>query len=428
MGFGFFLLPFFRWVILMSSSRSLLPFWDSPAIRTGFGGPVFLWMLIITAFGTLVCLFNTRGALLHLPSSLKDARVEDMAAFYRASEMSNYDAASYVYDPSLFRDGLPERLSDLIFLNPPHALPVFHVFAWSDFATVKIGFICLTLIALFAIPRMAGQTFALSALFAASAAPVQILLRLNLSVFVIALIVYATLHARSRPVLAGIALSVATIKPQYGLLVPFFLAGIGAWRCIAWATIGTLSMFLISLLMFGPGVFESYLASFSTPLYRAYALTALEWDTSFRSFLGRLDVAADLRALLVLAAIAGAAVCVFRLPKDWSYELRIGVMLLLGTLVAPSFMYYSWPLFAAGVLFIARALPDWPMELQFLAGLTWMQPLIYMLLLPLLPGVLTAHAAAVFVLMAVLIMSFFRLARRRASAPVMQSGDVFQGV
>nr|WP_319384745.1 glycosyltransferase family 87 protein [uncultured Roseibium sp.] len=410
----------------MSSSRSLLPFWESRAIRAGFGGPIFLWLLIITAFGTLVCLLNTRGALLYLPSSLKDARVEDMAAFYRASEMSNNNAASYIYDPILFREGLSERLSDLIFLNPPHALPVFHVFAWTDFTTIKIAFICLTLIALFAIPRMAGQTLALSALFAASAAPLQILLRLNLSVFVIALIVYATVHARSRPILSGLALSVATIKPQYGLLIPFFLAAIGAWRCIAWATIGTLSMLIVTLLMFGPGIFENYLASFSTPLYQAYALTALQWDTSLRSFLGRLDVAADLRAVLVVAAIPAAAVCVFRLPREWPYDLRVGMLLLLSTLVAPSFMYYSWPLFAVGVLFIARALPDWPMEMQFLAGLTWMQPLIYMLLLPLLPAVLTAHAAAVFVLTASLVLSFFVLARRRASRPAFRSSGVLQ--
>jgi len=410
----------------MSSSRSLLPFWDSRTIRTGFGGPAFLWLLIITAFGTLVCLFNTRAHILYLPSSLKDARVEDMAAFCRASEMSNYDAASNVYNPSLFRDGLSERLSDLIFLNPPHVLPIFHIFAWSDYAAVKIAFICLTLITLFAIPRLVGQTFALSALFAASAAPVQILLRLNLSVFVIALIVYATKHARSRPILAGVALSVATIKPQYGLLIPFFLAGIGAWRCIAWATIGTLSMLIVTLLMFGPGVFESYLASFTTPLYQAYALTALEWDTSFRSFLGRLDTAVDVRAVLVVAAILAAAVCAFRLPGEWPYDLRVGMLLLLSTLVAPSFMYYSWPLFAVGVLFIARALPDWPMELQFLAGLTWMQPLIYILLLSLLPAALTAHAAAVFVLMALLVMSFRLLARKRASRSVFPSSDALQ--
>ncbi|WP_422041170.1 glycosyltransferase family 87 protein [Roseibium sp.] len=410
----------------MSSSRSLLPFWESRAIKTGFGGPIFLWLLIITAFGTLVCLFNTRAPLLYLPSSLKDARVEDMAAFYRASEMSNYGSSSYVYDPSLFRDGLSERLSDLIFLNPPHAMPVFHVFAWFDFATVKIAFICLTLIALFAIPRMTGQTFALSALFAASAAPVQILLRLNLSVFVIALIVFATVHAKSRPVLSGLALSVATIKPQYGLLIPFFLAGIGAWRCIAWATLGTLFLASLTLVMFGPGLFESYLASFSTPLYQAYALTALQWDTSFRSFLGRLDVAADVRTALVLAAILAGAICAFRLQRTWPHELRLGMVLLLSVLVAPSFMYYSWPLFAVGVLFVARALPDWPAELQFLAGLTWMQPLIYMLLLSLLPPSLTAHAAAVFVITALLVTGFFLLIRRRASGPVPRDSEALQ--
>lgn len=410
----------------MSSSPSLLPFWDSPAVKARFGGPVFLWLLIITAFGTLVCLFNTRRPILHLPSSLKETRVEDMAAFYRASEMANYEVVTDVYEPAMFRQGLSELLSDLIFLNPPHALPVFHPFAWTDFAAVKIGFVCLTVIALLAIPRMAGQTFALSALFAASAAPVQILLRLNLSVFVIALIVFATMNAKSRPVLSGLALSVATIKPQYGLLIPFFLAGIGAWRCIAWATLGTLSMASLTLLMYGPGIFESYLASFSKPLYQAYALTALQWDTSFRSFLGRLDVAADARTLLVLAAILAGAICAFRLPKAWPYELRVGMVLLLSALFAPSFMYYSWPLFAAGVLFVARALPDWPIELQFLAGMTWMQPLIYMLLLSLLPAVLTAHAATVFVLMALLVTGFFLLIRRRASGPALQNDEVLQ--
>lgn len=401
----------------MASSRSLLPFWQSQAVRMGFGGPAFLWLLIITAAGTLVTLWNARKEIFTLPAALKDTRVEDLATFYRASEMTNAGAAASVYTPDLFRSGLSERLQDLIFLNPPHALALFHPFAWTDFATFKAATMALTLAALLALPRITGQPWVLCLLFAASTGAVQILLRLNLSLFVITLMVFALVKVRERPVLAGLALSLATIKPQYGLLVPFFLMGIGAWRCILWAATGTLALGAATLALFGPHVFEAYLASLSHPLYQAYALTALEWDTSLRSFLGRLGFPPGLRTAGVGLALVLGAVCAYRLPQTWPYPLRLGFLLLLCAACAPSFMYYSWPLFAAGILFMTRDLPDWPMGLQFLAGIAWMQPLLYVLLLPLPHTVITAHAMLVFILMISVPVCFFQLARSRLPGP-----------
>ncbi|MET1416161.1 glycosyltransferase family 87 protein [Roseibium sp. HPY-6] len=397
----------------MSSARSLLPFWNSKTVRNTLGGPAFLWLMIISALGTLQGLWTVRSAVFEFPQTLKDARVEDLSAFHRASEMANSGSAANVYDPALFREGLSDRLSDLIFLNPPHALPLFHVFSWTDFATLKIIILGMTLIALFAIPRLAGFNLAVSALFAASVGTVQILLRLNLSIFIITLIVFALVHAKQRPILAGLSLAVATIKPQYGLLVPFFLIGIGAWRCIGWATLGTLLLAGLSFVLYGPGVFVSYTSSFTTPLYQAYALTALEWDTSLRSFLGRMNVDMGLRAALVFTAIILGAICALRLPAGLPCELRIGLVLLLSAVVAPSFLYYSWPLFAAGVLFVARALPDWPMELQFLTCLTWMQPFVYLLLLSIWPSTLGTHATSVFLLVTAVPAGFYLLIRYR---------------
>ncbi|MEP1575006.1 glycosyltransferase family 87 protein [Roseibium album] len=397
----------------MSSARSLLPFWHSKTVKNTLGGPAFLWLLIISTLGTLQALWTVRFAVFDFPRTLKDARVEDLSAFHRASEMSNAGSAADVYDPELFRDGLSERLSDLIFLNPPHALPLFHVFSWMDFATLKIIVLGMTLIALFAIPRLAGFNLAVSALFAASVGTVQILLRLNLSIFIITLIVFALVHAKQRAILAGLSLAVATIKPQYGLLVPFFLVSIGAWRCIGWATLGTLVLTGLSLALYGPDVLLSYMSSFTTPLYQAYALTALEWDTSLRSFLGRMHVDMGLRAALVFAAIILGVICTLRLPSRLPYELRIGFVLLLSTIVAPSFLYYSWPLFAAGVLFVARSMPDWPMELQFLAGITWMQPFVYVLLLSIWPSTLGTHATLVFLLVVAVPAGFYLLVRYR---------------
>lgn len=391
----------------MSKSRSLLPFWQSAYIGTSFGGPVFLWLVVITALGTTRALWDLVQEIFWFPQSVALARVEDLVTFFRVSEMLNAGESAVVYTPEAFKFGLSERLQDLIFLNPPHSLPVFYVFSWVDFGALKLVALLLTIATLVFIARTLRLNWPLTALFVLSAGTVQVLLRLNLSVFVIGLIVLALSQAPRRPIVAGLALALATIKPQYGLLIPFFLLGIGAWRCFFTATAATLGLAALALFAFGPQVFVSYWASFAHPLYQGYSLTALDWDFSVRSTLGRLGAGLELRSFGVVLAMIIGAVLAYKLPKNWPYKLRVGFLLLISAAVAPSITYYSWPLYCAGILYMALTIPYWPNWLQFLAGLTWMQPFIYILLNSYLPAATSSHAVLVFCLIAINPAAFF---------------------
>ncbi len=63
-----------------------------------------------------------------------------------------------------------------------------------------------------------------------------------------------------RPVLAGTALGLLTIKPHFGLLLPLALICGGHWRAIAAAATTALALGIASLLLFGPAPWAAFLA------------------------------------------------------------------------------------------------------------------------------------------------------------------------
>jgi hypothetical protein len=66
---------------------------------------------------------------------------------------------------------------------------------------------------------------------------------------------------RSRPVLAGVLFGLATIKPQFGLLLPVALLASREWRTIAAACLAALALALLSSFAFGPMVWPDWLAA-----------------------------------------------------------------------------------------------------------------------------------------------------------------------
>lgn len=63
-----------------------------------------------------------------------------------------------------------------------------------------------------------------------------------------------------RPWLAGVLIGLATIKPQFGLLVPVALLASGQWRTIAGAGAAALGLAGVAALAFGPQVWSDWLA------------------------------------------------------------------------------------------------------------------------------------------------------------------------
>ena len=68
-------------------------------------------------------------------------------------------------------------------------------------------------------------------------------------------------YAGSRPLVAGLCFAVLTVKPQLGILIPFFLAFSGHWRVIVWTMLWTGLLLIATGLVFGFDVFMLYLTS-----------------------------------------------------------------------------------------------------------------------------------------------------------------------
>lgn len=80
------------------------------------------------------------------------------------------------------------------------------------------------------------------------------------SFLVAALLGGGLLLVRERPWLAGVLLGLATIKPQFGLLVPVALLASGQWRTITAAGITAIGLAAAAALAFGPEVWPAWLA------------------------------------------------------------------------------------------------------------------------------------------------------------------------
>lgn len=65
----------------------------------------------------------------------------------------------------------------------------------------------------------------------------------------------------TRKVLAGVLLGLATIKPQFGLLVPIALIVTGEWRVFGTAAVTALALALLSAALFGPQSWLDWLAA-----------------------------------------------------------------------------------------------------------------------------------------------------------------------
>ena len=95
-----------------------------------------------------------------------------------------------------------------------------------------------------------------------------------------ALLVGGMLSLERRPWLAGILFGLLTFKPHLGLVLPFVLIALGAWRTIASACLTTLALVLASLAILGIEPWHAYLT-----VTRAYQLLLIEKFAGFLPFM-----------------------------------------------------------------------------------------------------------------------------------------------
>ncbi|MBI5262363.1 MAG: DUF2029 domain-containing protein [Bradyrhizobium sp.] len=68
-----------------------------------------------------------------------------------------------------------------------------------------------------------------------------------------------------RPIAAGVLIGLLACKPQFAAVVPFALLAARQWRTITVAAATVIALTAISLVLFGPECWSSFLASDDLP-------------------------------------------------------------------------------------------------------------------------------------------------------------------
>lgn len=167
-----------------------------------------------------------------------------------------------------------------------------------------------------------------------------------------------------RPLLAGIAFGLMTVKPHFGLLLPIALVCGGHWRSIAAACATALALAAVSLLAWGPAPWQDFLAG-SGVGGRLLDGGNVPWTlmpTVFPSL--RLLGASSTAAVeaQVLAAAIGLGTVVWGWRRPGTPELK-AALLCLATLLAVPFAYaYDLVILTLPIFWLARVGLSRPVE------------------------------------------------------------------
>ena len=187
----------------------------------------------------------------------------DFANLWAGARLALDGRIDALFDVAAFREAFAELARPEIegreWSYPPTMLLVGAPFALLPLGTaywlwhaVTVGLLALAL-------RAAGLRGGWIAFLALSPAALGSLLLGQNGAFTAALLIGGLALVPTRPVLAGIAFGVLTVKPQLGLVVPLCLIACGAWRCFGAATLTAIGLALLAALAFGVEAWVGFL-------------------------------------------------------------------------------------------------------------------------------------------------------------------------
>ena len=176
------------------------------------------------------------------------------------------------------------------------------------------------------------------------------------------LLLLGALRVRERPILAGVLFGLATVKPQFGLLVPLVLVLTGEWRVIAAAAATALALTVASAVLFGAGLWHEWYT-----LTRA-AQTAMDAGTvgyakMVSPFAGLMLLGVPSGLSYALQGLISAVVAAMLAQASWRrrYTAELGALMLVGAvLVTPFVLDYDMLLLAPTLIVVAsRGFGPW---------------------------------------------------------------------
>lgn len=249
------------------------------------------------------------------------------------------------------------------FPYPPHILLLLPPLGWMGYGTARIAFLLASLAAL--VPLVLGFARARGTLAIGVAAmvlvapvtPYTLLVGQNGMVFG-ALLLAGLLALERRPVLAGCLFGLLTCKPQFGLLLPFALLGLGAWRAIAATCVSAVALVLASAAIHGWGMWPAWLAGMAefSNQFSAQRETFLPLMASPAAGLVRLGMPTALAMAAQGMISLTLAIAIWRLFRRTPYRAAAAALLPAVGLATPYAFIYDQPVVLACLawLFVDR--------------------------------------------------------------------------
>lgn len=190
----------------------------------------------------------------------------------------------------------------------------------------------------------------------ASAVAFQALITGQTGFFTAALIAVAAAFAGTRPVIAGIAAGLLTIKPQFGLLIPIAFAAAGCWRAFGVAAFVGGAMAAASLLVFGPEAWVAFKSAaaghggmMSTDIFPYHKLIT---PLGFLTQIGAPSIVAMAGQIISALGLAAFVLFVWRRTDQW--DLRAMALCIAAPLASPYAMYYELTIFIPAIFLLAK--------------------------------------------------------------------------
>lgn len=185
-----------------------------------------------------------------------------------------------------------------------------------------------------------------------------------------------------KPVVAGVLFGLLTFKPHLGIVLPFALLALGAWRTIASAVVTSIVIVLVSTLVFGVEAWKTYfeiVGAYQTQLLRQFQGFYTFMMTSVLAGARSLGVPYTWAVLSQAIVSVGVIAVACRLVRQTSDPRERALVLSLATLLATpyAFNYDMTALAAVAVWMVVGVMPGTTFRRDVLL-LVWAAPLLGM--------------------------------------------------
>jgi hypothetical protein len=161
-----------------------------------------------------------------------------------------------------------------------------------------------------------------------------------------------------RPVLAGIAFGLLTLKPQLGVLIPVFLLARGDWRAIGAAAATALALVVLSCVAFPPALWPEWaqtLPAYQADYFAAGGTLNLNIIVTIAANLVTLGAGVKLAWAAQTLSSLGVIIAVFFTARRAPYHLAVAALFTGIFLTAPHAYAYDSIILTAALLLVSES-------------------------------------------------------------------------